>query len=72
MGNPWTKRNPLLSMWMSGANAVMGATRAHLTAQTRRNAIAIGHANAKQIVDFWTAVATGQPTSHTRQRKRRS
>ena len=25
MSNPWLKKNPLMSMWMSGANAVTGA-----------------------------------------------
>jgi hypothetical protein len=25
MKNPWTKKNPLLSMWLSGANAVAGS-----------------------------------------------
>ena len=27
MANPWTKKNPLLSMWLSGANAVAGKAR---------------------------------------------
>ena len=27
MANPWTKKNPLLSMWLSGANAVAGRAR---------------------------------------------
>jgi len=25
MSNPWLKKNPLMSIWMSGANAVTGA-----------------------------------------------
>ena len=27
MANPWTKKNPLLSMWLSGANALAGKAR---------------------------------------------
>ena len=27
MANPWTKKNPFLSMWLSGANALAGKAR---------------------------------------------
>jgi hypothetical protein len=27
MKNPWLKKNPLMSMWLSGANAVLGRAR---------------------------------------------
>ncbi|MDO9712121.1 hypothetical protein [Paracraurococcus lichenis] len=27
MANPWTKKNPLLSLWLSAANAWAGAAR---------------------------------------------
>ena len=36
MSNPWLKKNPLMSMWMSGANAVMGAARSRATAEGER------------------------------------
>ena len=39
MKNPWIKKNPLLSMWMSGANAVFGAARSRATAEARRQAV---------------------------------
>ncbi|MFM0323157.1 hypothetical protein [Caballeronia glebae] len=38
MKNPWVKKNPFLSMWLSGANAVIGATRGCATAQAKRQA----------------------------------
>ncbi|SAK59201.1 hypothetical protein AWB82_02637 [Caballeronia glebae] len=38
MKNPWVKKNPFLSMWLSGANAVIGATRGRATAQAKRQA----------------------------------
>jgi hypothetical protein len=44
MKNPWTKKNPFLSMWLSGANAVAGSARGHATAAAKRGTTA-----------FWTA-----------------
>lgn len=36
MANPWLKKNPLASIWLSAANRVAGAMRGHVTAQVRR------------------------------------
>ena len=36
MANPWTKKNPLPSMMLSGANAWAGAARGFMTAQAKR------------------------------------
>ncbi len=59
MTNPWPKKNPFLSMWMSGANRVVGTARAHATAaikreasQAARSATSVG---TKQMLDFWSA-----------------
>ncbi len=37
MANPWLKKNPLLSMWLSTANRVAGTLRGQATAQANRN-----------------------------------
>jgi hypothetical protein len=37
MANPWLKKNPFLSMWLSTANRVAGTMRAQATAQAKRN-----------------------------------
>jgi truncated hemoglobin YjbI len=29
MANPWTKKNPFMSMWLSGANAIAGRLGGH-------------------------------------------
>ena len=47
MKNPWTKKSPFLSMWLSGANAVAGSARGHATAAAKRGTAA-----------FWTAALT--------------
>lgn len=36
MANPWTKKNPLLSLWLSAANAWAGAARGAMTAAAKR------------------------------------
>ena len=35
MRNPWLKKNPFLSMWLSGANAVAGSARGHAMRQAK-------------------------------------
>jgi len=36
MANPWLKKNPFMSMWLSEANRVAGTLRGQATAQARR------------------------------------
>ena len=36
--NPWLKKNPLLSIWLSTANAMMGAARGQVAAAVARSA----------------------------------
>ena len=36
MASPWTKKNPLMSMWLSAANAWAGAARGAMAAQAQR------------------------------------
>jgi hypothetical protein len=36
MAKPWTKKNPFLSMWLSGANAVAGKARSAGKAEAGR------------------------------------
>ena len=58
MTNPWLKKNPWLSMWMSGANAVLGSARGRATAEARRQATTIVTHAAKETMRFWTSVMT--------------
>lgn len=36
MANPWSKKNPFMSMWLSSANRVAGTLRGQATAQAKR------------------------------------
>lgn len=58
MKNPWTKKNPLLSMWLSGANAVAGAARVRATAEAKRQARSAMNKSMKQATAFWTDALT--------------
>jgi len=69
MANPWTKKNPLLSMMLSGGNAWAGAARGLMTAQAKRQQAAAIREGAKQVTGFWTAALTGA-TPKARKKKR--
>jgi hypothetical protein len=56
--NPWTKKNPFMSMWLSGANKVVGSARGRASAAAK-----------KQVVDFWTTALT--PPKPKKRRTRR-
>lgn len=37
MSNPWLKKNPFMSMWLSGANRIAGTFRGRASAQVKRH-----------------------------------
>ena len=47
MTNPWMKKNPFLSMWLSGLNAMLGAARGQAMAATKRQASTFATAAAR-------------------------
>ncbi len=68
MGNPWTKKNPLMSMWLSAANKAAGSARGQVMASAKREVAATQADIAKQVVDFWTGKP---PKPVTRKKKTR-
>lgn len=72
MGNPWLKKNPFMSLWLSGANKVMGSARGQATAAMKREAnkagAAASAAAAKQVTDFWTQTVTKPPPNARKRR----
>lgn len=69
MKNPWTKKNPLLSMWLSGANAITGAARGHIAAAMKRQTRTAMTRGMKQATDFWSNAL--MPSSPRKKKKRR-
>jgi hypothetical protein len=63
--NPWGKKNPFLSMWLSGANAVAGAARSRVTAEAKRQTSAAVTRSTKQMTD----ALTGKPPAKKRRKR---
>lgn len=59
MANPWLKKNPLLSMMLSGANTWAGAACGIKTSLAKRQGTAATREGARTVSDFWTAALTG-------------
>ena len=63
MANPWLKKNPLMSMWFSAANAAAGRARSAASAEAGRQQAAL----TKQIVRLWTGA--GKAAAKPRRRR---
>lgn len=57
MANPWLKKNPLMSLWLSNANRVAGTVRGHVAAEAKRRTTSAAQQAANDIFKFWTAAA---------------
>ncbi|HEY2884950.1 MAG TPA: hypothetical protein VGJ08_07025 [Rhizomicrobium sp.] len=68
MKNPWIKKNPLSSIWMSGANAVFGAARSRAIGEAHRQTAIMTSAITKQALKFWGI----NPPVPARRKKRKS
>jgi hypothetical protein len=73
MSNPWSKKNPFMSMWLSGANKIAGSVRSQVSAEAKRQI----NQTLEQATDenlkrwFGTAVAArpkAKATAKTRKR----
>lgn len=67
--NPWLKTNPFLSMWLSGVNAMLGASRGIITAEASRQAAVIINEYTRLLTEFW--LATLMPPGMSGSRRRR-
>lgn len=63
MGNPWMKKNPFMSLWLSTAHRVMGSVRGHATAQARRQ--------VKSAITETTSAAAPAPAPKAKPRRKR-
>ena len=51
MSNPWTKKNPFMSLWLSGANSVASRARGQATAAVKKEQAKL----SRQATGFWTS-----------------
>jgi hypothetical protein len=68
MRNPWTKKNPLMSMWLSAANRAVASARGQLSAAGKRQVAAAQAEAARQVVDPWTG-KTARKSSRKKARR---
>ncbi len=54
VSNPFMKKNPYLSLWLSGANKVASTGRAHFMAAAKRQQAAMQREASKAVTDFWS------------------
>lgn len=70
MANPWLKKNPLMSMWLSTANRMTGTLRGLATAEAKRQAgkamTKAANDNRKALLD---AAAPAPPQAKPRRRR---
>ena len=69
MANPWTKKNPLLSMWLSGANAVAGKARGAAAAEARRQQTSLLKEAARLWSGAWLAGTKPEAKSEPKRRR---
>lgn len=70
MKNPWTKKNPFMSMWLSGANSIANRARGQATAAARREAGAVASRGMGDVLDFWSkALGAGTAAKRTTRKK---
>jgi len=69
MANPWLKKNPFMSMWLSGAHSVANSARGRITAEARRESTAAVNHAAQDVFALWADAMTG--TSAAKRKKRR-
>ena len=59
MSNPWMKKNPFMSLWLSGANRVANTARGSIAAQAKRQSSAAVNQASNDLLGIWTRALTG-------------
>jgi hypothetical protein len=57
MANPWTKKNPFMSMWLSAANKVAHSARGQATAEMKKQQAALTTQATRTWVNAWLDAA---------------
>ncbi len=71
MSNPWLKKNPFLSMWLSTANRMAGSLRSQATAETKRQVNAAVKEATQQTLKLGTDALTPKASAAKAKAKRR-
>ncbi len=69
MSNPWLKKNPFMSMWLSGANSVANSARGRIAAEAKRQSETVIAQATNDMFGIWGKAMTGA-TAPRRRKKR--
>jgi hypothetical protein len=69
MTNPWLKKNPFLSLWLSGANTIVGRARAQAGGAARRQGAEAVSTTTRAVWSAWTPWLS-PPAAPKRKRRR--
>jgi hypothetical protein len=69
MSNPWLKRNPFMSMWLSGANSVANTVRSHATAELRRQSTLATDKAVNDWLTIWMPPTSKAPATKRRRKR---
>jgi hypothetical protein len=68
MKNPWFKKNPFMSIWLSGANTVLNSTRGRARAEGNRQAAGMMAEGSRQMIRLWIGATAGSAGKKKRSR----
>ena len=73
MTNPWLKKNPLMSMWLSGLNKAANSSRGQASSEVSRQYQALMAEGMRQWLRLCSGGSLATPASKkTRARRKRS
>lgn len=70
MTQPWLKKNPFMSMWLSTANRMAGSMRGAATAQVKQQVKAALAEATNENIKLWSAAAA-TPAARSRPKRKR-
>ena len=70
MRNPWLKKNPFMSMWMSEANSIANSIRGQAAAQVKRHAATAMTDATNDLLGVWTRALSTPPPTRTNKKHR--
>jgi hypothetical protein len=68
MSRPWTKKNPYMSAWLSGANAIAGSARGHAGKAMQGHVAEATRQMTEIVMSAWLAPLAAQTQKARRRR----
>jgi hypothetical protein len=71
MANPWLKKNPFMSMWLSGAHSVANSARGQVAAAAKRQTNAAVTQATHDMFSLWTGALASAAKPPPKMKRRR-